>query len=305
MPNALVAILGGAMTGAVSTPPPVYEPLPVRILEQPSVVNGGPLLHALPKPSRGCSEYMVSVHDTNYGQVRGKPSLSGRPLWRLVPGSNVTICSKNITTDESNIPWIWVEFRSQEEPWDHEGYMSFRILQPFVPSPVIAPPPPTAVASPPISPPGQQAPQQGGPNAAQVQPNTEERTTPHHDQTSPESEQKTTPKVIARTEDLPGQLPADVISVFSPIDAGMAGGTVCDKEIDIQVAIDFATARLGKRTFNLQNLIFTSWFAYAQQVLQVTLGAMPTTPAERVKYCADIMNAFGPSGETIPGLLKP
>src|SRR5262245_60536242 len=130
MPNALGAILGGVMTGAVAAPP--YGPLPVRALEQPSVINGGPFLHAVPEPMTGCSEYTVSVHDTNYGQVRRKPSLSGRPLWRLIVGSNVTICSKNITTDERNIAWIWVRFKSQEELWTHEGYMSFRILQPFV-----------------------------------------------------------------------------------------------------------------------------------------------------------------------------
>jgi hypothetical protein len=93
--------------------------------------NGGPFLHAITEPTSGCSEYTVSVHD--YGQVRGTPSLSGRPLWRLIPGSNVTICDKDIATDERNIPWVWVQFKSQEEPWDHKGYISFRLLRPFLP----------------------------------------------------------------------------------------------------------------------------------------------------------------------------
>jgi predicted aspartyl protease len=101
--------------------------------------NASPLLHALPVPASGCSEYTVTVHD--YGQVRGKPSLSGRPLWRLVPGSNVTICSKDIATDERNIPWIWVQFKSQEEPWDHKGYISFRLLQGINPQPILPSPP--------------------------------------------------------------------------------------------------------------------------------------------------------------------
>jgi hypothetical protein len=203
MPNALGTILGSGMLVAVPTPPPVCLPLPVRVLEQPSVINGGPLLHAVPVPMSGCSKYTVSVRETDYGQVRGKPSLSGRPLWRLVNGSNVTICSKDITTDERNIPWIWVQFKSQEEPWDHEGYMSFRILQPFVPPPVNVAPPPAAVIVPPAPSPTQQTQQTQEAPAVQVQPRTEESTTSHPDQkTLPEPEQKATPKVFGK-DDLP------------------------------------------------------------------------------------------------------
>ena len=141
MPEVFSALLGlgGLMTGAVSMPPPAYGALPARV-EKPSVINDGPFLHAIPVPTQGCGEYVVSVHgNTNYGQVRGKPSLSGRPLWRLITGSNVTICSKeikDIKTDQRNIPWIWVKFKSREEPRDHEGYMSFRLLEPVVAPPV-------------------------------------------------------------------------------------------------------------------------------------------------------------------------
>jgi hypothetical protein len=142
MPDVFSALLGlgGLATGAVSMPPPAYGPLPVRV-EQPSVINDGPFLHAIPVPTQGCGEYVVRVHgNTNYGQVRGKPSLFGRPLWRLIIGSNVTICGKDIKTDERNIPWIWVKFKSREEPWDHAGYMSFRLLEPVVAPPVAATP---------------------------------------------------------------------------------------------------------------------------------------------------------------------
>ena len=137
----------GMITGAMLTPVPVYAPPPVRVAAQPSVINGGPFLHAVAETTPGCSEYTVSVHEANYGQVRGKPALSGHPLWQLITGSHVTICSKDIKTDEHNIPWIWVQFKSQEEPWDHEGYMSFRILEPSGPprvaiTPSPAPPPP-------------------------------------------------------------------------------------------------------------------------------------------------------------------
>ena len=175
------------MTGAVPTPPPLYGPPLVRAVSQPSVVNAGPFLHAISESIPGCAEYTVNVHDTNYGQVRGKPTLSGRPLWRLIVGSNVTICSKDIVTDERNIPWVWVQFKSQEEPWDHEGYMSFRILQPFVPPPVVVAPP----APPPAPPPVQQ-----------TQQNQQDTTTSHPEQTSPELEQTTTPKVFGKG-DLP------------------------------------------------------------------------------------------------------
>jgi hypothetical protein len=134
MPTFRRGLLGGLMTGAAMVPLFVQSPLlPVRA-EQPSAINDDPFLHGLPEPTPGCREYTASVHNTNYGQVRGKPS--GRPLWRLISGSNV--CSKDINTAERNIPWIWVQFKSQEEPWDHEGYMSFRILEPFASEAVAA-----------------------------------------------------------------------------------------------------------------------------------------------------------------------
>jgi hypothetical protein len=145
MANVLGAILGGLMTGAVPTLPG-YGPLYVHVAGAP-LINDGPFLHALPEPAPGCGEYTVIVHDkTNYGQVRGKPSLSGRPLWRLITGSQVTICSEDTKTDGRNIPWIWVQFKSQEEPWDHKGYMSFRLLQPWALPPVAVTPAPAPPA---------------------------------------------------------------------------------------------------------------------------------------------------------------
>src|SRR5262245_251035 len=85
MPDVFSALLGlgGLMTGAVSMPPPAYGPLPVRV-EQPSRINDGPFLHAIPVPTQGCDEYVVRMHgNTNYGQIRGKPSLSGQAYFRV------------------------------------------------------------------------------------------------------------------------------------------------------------------------------------------------------------------------------
>jgi hypothetical protein len=93
------------------------------------VVNGGPLLHGGPINAQ-CSEYTVTIRSMDYyGQVRGRPSLAGKPLWRLSNGSVVSICNDKTITDERHIPWVWVQFRSQEEPQDHEGYISLRLLQ--------------------------------------------------------------------------------------------------------------------------------------------------------------------------------
>ena len=76
--------------------------------------------------SAGCTTERIVSHD-GWGQVRGEPGVRGRPLWRLISGFEVKYCG-NALPDERGVPWHWIEFRSAQEPWPHEGWVSSRIL---------------------------------------------------------------------------------------------------------------------------------------------------------------------------------
>ncbi|MBV8850843.1 MAG: hypothetical protein JOZ16_14810 [Methylobacteriaceae bacterium] len=92
------------------------------------MVLGATMSGALALPAFACTQEMVSINN-DFGYVRGTPDRSGEQLWKLAAGATVEWCGRN-STDGENITWHWVSFRSQEEPWEHKGWMSSRILEP-------------------------------------------------------------------------------------------------------------------------------------------------------------------------------
>jgi hypothetical protein len=92
-----------------------------------SVVLGATMAGAFAMPAFACNQEMVAT-DNNFGYVRGAPDRSGEQLWKLSAGAVVDWCGRN-STDGEGITWHWVTFTSQEEPWEHKGWMSSRILQ--------------------------------------------------------------------------------------------------------------------------------------------------------------------------------
>lgn len=74
------------------------------------------------------TERVVNVPD---GWVRARPGMNEKALWKLAEGSTVKYCGES-TSDKRSPPiiWHWVSFKSKEEPWEHEGWMSSRILAP-------------------------------------------------------------------------------------------------------------------------------------------------------------------------------
>jgi hypothetical protein len=64
------------------------------------------------------------------GWIHARPGLAEQDLWKLTAGSTVSWCG-NFQTDHHGYPtvWHWVSFKSKEEPWPHEGWMSHRILE--------------------------------------------------------------------------------------------------------------------------------------------------------------------------------
>jgi hypothetical protein len=103
-------------------------------------------------------------------------------------------------------------------------------------------------------------------------------------------------------EDNPGR---DTMAAFSPLFAGMLGGAICNKEIDREAGSEFVKGKTDERTFTVDQVVFLNWFSVTQQTFQINLGGIPHTKRENLKYCANMMSAFGPNGTTIPGLLKP
>lgn len=63
--------------------------------------------------------------------VRGAPSLFGNPLWKVAAGTAVIFCGRKTSDNRKDlIVWHWISFKSNQEPWDHDGWMSSRILEP-------------------------------------------------------------------------------------------------------------------------------------------------------------------------------
>ncbi|WP_156964597.1 hypothetical protein [Methylocapsa aurea] len=92
-----------------------------------SIVLGATMAGALALPAYACTQEMVGT-DSGFGYIRGTPDRSGEQLWKLSTGSVVDWCGRN-STDDEGITWHWVTFKSQEEPWAHNGWISSRILQ--------------------------------------------------------------------------------------------------------------------------------------------------------------------------------
>lgn len=94
-----------------------------------SLFLGAAAASAFALPAYACVQEMVATD--NFGYVRGTPDRSGEQLWKLSAGALVHWCGRDAMDDEG-ITWHWVSFKSQEEPWRHEGWMSARILQPMM-----------------------------------------------------------------------------------------------------------------------------------------------------------------------------
>lgn len=66
------------------------------------------------------------------GWVHSRPGLDQPDLWKLAEGAHVKYCGKWTVDDHMPTPiiWHWVSFRFYEEPWEHKGWVSTRILTP-------------------------------------------------------------------------------------------------------------------------------------------------------------------------------
>ena len=97
---------------------------------------------------KDCLREIVTSRD-GWAQVRGQPGLSGKPLWRIANGTSVTWCGDELP-DNHGHPWKWITFQSEQEQWDHEGWVAAGLLgqssPPPAPAPLPAPPPAAPVA---------------------------------------------------------------------------------------------------------------------------------------------------------------
>ena len=75
---------------------------------------------------KDCMREIVSSRD-GWAQVRGQPGLSGKPLWRITNGMSVTWCGEELP-DNHGHPWKWITFQSEQEPWDHDGWVAAGLL---------------------------------------------------------------------------------------------------------------------------------------------------------------------------------
>jgi hypothetical protein len=74
-------------------------------------------------------EVVLSVD--GWGWARGQADMSGTPLWKLTNGSFVKFCGRSRSDNRRPpIVWHWISFTTVGEPWNHEGWVSSRILQP-------------------------------------------------------------------------------------------------------------------------------------------------------------------------------
>lgn len=101
-------------------------------------------------------------------------------------------------------------------------------------------------------------------------------------------------------------LTAEQLAAVSPLFAAYVGGVTCDRLIDTDAATRYLDGKLGKaEVYKNDAIAYAGYFALAQMSIQATFGALPTTKAGKAKYCRDMMTAFGPTGDRIPGILKP
>lgn len=74
-----------------------------------------------------CTKEQVGGTGVEFAWVRGQPSLDSKQLWKVTKDMVVTYCGRH-KTDNRGITWHWITFRSAEEPWDHNGWMSENVL---------------------------------------------------------------------------------------------------------------------------------------------------------------------------------
>lgn len=96
-----------------------------------------------------------------------------------------------------------------------------------------------------------------------------------------------------------------LMPALSPLMAGILGGAICDKTINRSAGVKYIQSQMDPNSkFDIEQIVFTAWYSAAQQNLQASLGALPKGKAEMKKYCASMMQAFGPSGTKIAALLS-
>ncbi len=88
---------------------------------------------------KDCGREIVTSRD-GWAQFAAQPGLSGKPLWRITNGTRVTWCGDDVP-DNHGHPWKWITFQSEQEPWDHEGWVAAGLLGQSSPPPAPAPVP--------------------------------------------------------------------------------------------------------------------------------------------------------------------
>ena len=91
--------------------PPKQAPQPV------------PRAPAAPEPANCHPETIIPPE----GVVRAGPNLKAKELWRAKGGTEVQFCGR-IETDDRGISWHWVTVQLPQEKWEHDGWMSSKIL---------------------------------------------------------------------------------------------------------------------------------------------------------------------------------
>ncbi len=84
------------------------------------------VIAAFATPVISCPTFDVAAPD-GYAIVRGA-DLYGPDLWKLNNGSLVDFCSGRSSYDGRGIEWLWIEFKTRQEPWLHKGWISSRVI---------------------------------------------------------------------------------------------------------------------------------------------------------------------------------
>lgn len=96
------------------------------------------------------------------------------------------------------------------------------------------------------------------------------------------------------------------IMALTNVMTGISNGVLCNFTVD-EVAVErLLVGRYGKaKTFTAYQLSFAMFMQGAMPAVTAGMGMMPTTQKERKAFCAQTMLNFGPTGKSVPGLLKP
>jgi hypothetical protein len=91
----------------------------------------------------------------------------------------------------------------------------------------------------------------------------------------------------------------DELSSLSKLTAGYAGGLTCDRLIDTAVADKYLSTAFAGRNFSPNEVVQIMKMLIGVQAMESNFPGRDTKEA----YCVTIEKSFGPSGNTIKGLL--